>query len=169
MEHETKRLILRPLAAEDEADFLSGVADRELRRLYGFPEELAEDTARRIFTRFTSLSVAWGLVRKVDGCLVGFLLDVPPELPEDMLRALPESGRTLAFAAFRPYQRQGYMREALCALIDRHLQTGDAGFLHAGHFPCNEASCRLLRSLGFREYGRHRLGETVIVDEVWLP
>ena len=115
---ETQRLILRPLSLQDEEAFIRGIADDELRRMYGFPAELSEDTARRIFARFSSLPAAYGLVRKAEGALAGFLLNVMPELPEDMLRALPEGGRTLAFATFPPYQRQGYMRPvegaALC-------------------------------------------------------
>ncbi len=96
---ETKRLVLRPLAPQDEEAFIRGIADEELRRMYGFPAELSEERARRIFARFSVLP-AYGLVRKTDSALVGFLLDVAPELPEEMLRSLPEGGRTLAYATF---------------------------------------------------------------------
>ena len=115
---ETTRLMLRPLSPRDEDAFLVGISDDELRRLYGFPAELSEDTARRIFAHFSSLPTAYGLVRKADEALVGFLLDVPSELPEVMLRSLPEDGRTLAFATFPPYQRQGYCYHRLAVLLD---------------------------------------------------
>ena len=163
---ETKRLILRPLAPRDEASFLSGVADRELRRLYGLPATFDEDRARRLFERFSSLPAACGLVRRADGILVGFLLDVPAELPEEMLRTLPSGGRTLAYATFAPYQKKGYMGEALRALIGEYRQSQSAPYLHGGHFPFNEPSQRLLHALGFSEYGRHALRDAVIVDEI---
>ena len=98
--------------------------------------------------------------------MIGFLLDVDLELPEGDRPTLPEGGRTLAFASFRPYQRQGYMREALLAIIGRHLWAKDAPFLHAGHFPFNGPSRALLQALGFRPYGRHGLGSALIEDEI---
>lgn len=161
---ETERLILRPFAPEDEAAVLSGIADGELRRLYGLPAELSEGTACRIFAHFSALSTSYALQRKADGAVIGFLLDVPAELPAD--DALPPGGRTLAYATFPPYQRQGYMREALRALLDRYGQTRTAPFLHGGHFPDNGASQDLLRSLGFEAHGQHRQGASTIVDEI---
>ncbi len=163
---DTERLTLRRLSPEDEAAFLTGLEDAELRRLYGFPTELPRETALRIFQQFAALPAAWGIVRREDGALTGFLLDVDLELPEADRRALPEGGRTLAFATFRPYQRQGYMREALRAIIGRHLRAKDAPFLHAGHFPFNGPSRALLQALGFRPYGERRLGTALIVDEI---
>ncbi len=162
---ETKRLVLRPLAPQDEEAFLRGIADDELRRMYGFPAELSEERARRIFARFSVLP-AYGLVRKTDSTLVGFLLDVAPELPEEMLRSLPEGGRTLAYAIFLLYQRQGYMREALAALIEEHFHSKSTPFIHCGHFPFNEPSEKLLLSLGFTPYGQHALGKAAIIDKI---
>lgn len=166
---ETTRLMLRPLSPRDEDAFLVGISDDELRRLYGFPAELSEDTARRIFAHFSSLPTAYGLVRKADEALVGFLLDVPSELPEAMLRSLPEDGRTLAFATFPPYQRQGYMREALTVLMKDRFRANGLPYLHCGHFPGNEPSQRLLRALGFMAHGQHALGKATIIDEIRFP
>ena len=163
----TARLMLRPLLPQEEDPFVQGIASKELRRMYGFPIDLPQTTARRIFRRFMTLSDAYGLVRNSDAVLVGFLLDVAPELPESMLRTLPPGGRTLAYAVFEPYQRQGYMKEALKAMIDRHRQAGTP-YLHCGHFPGNEPSRQLLRSLGFTPHGCHALGGETILDEI-LP
>ena len=162
---ETKRLVLRPLAPQDEEAFIRGIADEELRRMYGFPAELSEERGRRIFARFSVLP-AYGLVRKTDSALVGFLLDVTPELPEEMLRSLPEGGRTLAYATFPLYQRQGYMREALAALIEEHFHSKSTPYIHCGHFPFNEPSEKLLLSLGFTPYGQHALGKATIIDKI---
>ena len=166
---ETTRLMLRPLSPRDEDAFLVGISDDELRRLYGFPADLSEDTARRIFARFSSLPTAYGLVRKADEALVGFLLDMPSELPETMLCSLPEGGRTLAYATFPPYQRQGYMWEALTALMDDRFRANGVPYLHCGHFPGNAPSQRLLRALGFVAHGQHALGKAIIMDEIRFP
>ena len=71
--------------------------------------------------------------------------------------------RTLAYATFPPYQRLGYMGEALLSMIRRH--EADAPYLHGGHFPFNAPSERLLLSLGFREYGQHASGKATIIDK----
>lgn len=163
---ETERLFLRRLGPQDEAAFLLGVAEAELRRLYCLPADLPEGKARRLFARFSALPGGYGLVRRADGALVGFLLDVPSELPEAALQALPEGGRTLAYATFAPYRRQGYMREALAALIDRYRRSHGAPYLHGGHFPDNDPSKRLLSDLGFIKCGQHTVGQAVIVDQI---
>lgn len=163
---QTERLILRPFSPQDEDAFILGIEDNELRRMYGFPTELSKDTARRIFAHFSELSTALSLVRKDDGILVGFLVDVPAELPESMLRTLPEGGHTLAFATFSPYQRQGYMREAIQAVMEQHIRSKDTPYLHGGHFPFNGPSQRLLAGLGFTYYGQHTAGTVTIQDEI---
>ena len=165
---QTERLILRPFSLQDEDAFITGIRDKELRRMYGFPAELSEDTARRIFVHFSELSTVVSLIRNEDKALVGFLLDVPAELPEHMLRTLPEGGRTLTFATFVSYQRQGYMGEAIRAIMERYSELMDVPYLHGGHFPFNEPSQRLLSRLGFTLYGQHTIGNVTILDEICM-
>ena len=162
----TKRLNLRPFSPQDEDAFIVGIEDDELRRMYGFPMEMSRETARRIFAHFSALSTAFSLVRTADRAMVGFLLDVPSELPEPMLCALPACGRTLAFATFPTFQRQGYMQEAIQAVMEQHFIAKDTPYLHAGHFSFNEPSRRLLVALGFTPYGQHVLGKFSILDEI---
>ena len=166
MNLQTERLTLRPFSPKDVDAFIVGIEDNELRCMYGFPTELSKDTARRIVAHFSELSTALSLVRGVDDTLVGFLLDVPAELPEHMLCTLPEGGRTLAFATFSPYQRQGYMREAIQAVMEQHIRSKDTPYLHGGHFPFNGPSQRLLAGLGFTYYGQHTVGTVTIQDEI---
>ena len=165
---QTRRLTLRPFSPLDEDAFIINIGDRELRRMYGFPAELSKDTARRIFRQFSTLSTTFSLIRKADGILIGFLLDVPAELPEHILHTLPEGGRTLAFATFVPYQRQGYMREAIQAVVEQHSEAEDVPYLHGGHFPFNEPSQRLLSGLGFTLYGQHTVGTKTVIDEIHM-
>ena len=107
-------------------------------------------------------------IRKANDILIGFLLDVPAELPEHILYTLPEGGRTLAFATYVPYQRQGYMREAIQAVVEQHSEAEDVPYLHGGHFPFNEPSQRLLSGLGFTSYGQHTIGNVTILDEICM-
>jgi ribosomal-protein-alanine N-acetyltransferase len=163
---ETARLILRPLCEGDRASFIAGIQNRELCRLYGFSENMDAARAEKIFEQFRHLSDAYAIVEKKNQIMVGFLLDVSPELPENMRFRMPESGRTFAYAIFTPYQRRGYMSEALEALISGAFQKNDVDFIHCGHFDYNSASEKLLQKLGFQVVGRHVFRDKMIVDEM---
>ena len=163
---ETERLVIRPMKDGDEGAFIRGISDAALRAMYGFPAEMDEDAASRIFRQFRGLQDAYVLEDRYTGDMVGFLLDVAPALPEDISAGLPGIGRTLAYAVFPEYQRRGCMREALREYIRQLYETTDTAYIHCGHFPDNKPSERLLRGLGFREYARHMAGRKEIVDEI---
>lgn len=161
---ESARLLIRPMEDGDESAFVRGIADRDLRAAYGFPVDMEEDVSVQIFRHFRGLDGALSLVGKESGEMIGFLLDLAPELPEETASSLPEKGRTLAYAVFPPYQRKGYMQEALETLVPELFQAVE--YIHCGHFEENEPSRNLLRKLGFRECARHTAGKKLIVDEI---
>ena len=162
----TARLVIRPMADADEGTFIRGIGDRDLRVMYGFPAEMDESFPSRRFRQFRGLPGAFALEEKETGEMAGFLLDVAPELPEDISGKLPGNGRTLAYAVYPDYQRRGYMREALREYLRCVFETTDTAYIHCGHFPENLPSERLLRGLGFREFARHMAGKKEIVDEI---
>lgn len=98
--------------------------------------------------------------------MVGFLLDVDAELPESIAETLEGKGRTLAFAVFPPYQRKGYMEEALNAYIAHVFRDQAISYIHCGHFADNEASRRLLQKTGFQVYASHTVKERIIIDQI---
>lgn len=161
---ESARLLIRPMEDGDESAFVRGIADRDLRAAYGFPVDMEEDVSVQIFRHFRGLNRALSLVGKESGEMIGFLLDLAPELPEETASSLPEKGRTLAYAVFPPYQRKGYMQEALETLVPELFQAVE--YIHCGHFEENEPSRNLLRKLGFRECAGHTAGKKLIVDEI---
>ena len=163
---ETSRLLIRPMKESDENAFVSGIADRNLRVLYGFPADMDESVPPKIFYRFCKLPRAYSIVEKKTNSMIGFLLDVDPELPEDISSNLPKKGRTLAFATFPPYQRQGYMEEALKAYIPYQLQNNGTEYIHCGHFMDNNPSRYLLLKLGFHEYSKHEFKGRIIIDQI---
>ena len=163
---ETARLSIRPMAASDKNAFVQGIQDRSFRLAYGFPPDMDDTVPPQIFDRFCKLNRAYVLVRKEKNQMIGFLLDVDPELPADRITDLPGKGRTFAYAVFPPYQRQGYMQEALQAYIPSLFQNDGISFIHCGHFPENTPSSNLLAKLGFREYTEHMTGNKVIIDEI---
>ncbi len=162
---ETERLLILPMREDDESAFAAGISDRTLRAAYGFPEEMDDSIPPKIFRHFRSLPGGYSLIGKETGKMIGFLLDTEPELPEKTAETLSANGRTLAFAVYPPYQRRGYMQEALEAYTRSLFSTG-TGYIHCGHYTDNEPSRQLLRKLGFREYARHIFMNRTIVDEI---
>ena len=165
---ETARLLIRHMEEKDGGSFTEGIAGISLRTAYGFPQDMEESVPARIFHHFRGMDRAYSLIEKATGDMAGFLLDVDPELPEDVREGLPEKGRTLAYAVFPPYQRRGYMTEALEAYISALFQKKEAEYIHCGHFSENGPGGMLLQKLNFHEYARHRVNGRIIVDEI-LP
>ncbi len=163
---ESNRLLIRPMQKGDETAFLRGVADQALRINYGFPKDMDDTLAARIFHQFSGLNNAFSLIAKDTQEMIGFLLDVPPELPKHILDTLNGDGRTLAFAVFAPYRRYGYMKEALTAFCAEQLKPEGLRYVHCGYLPFNEASRALLQSLGFRPFAEHQSGGALIVDTI---
>ena len=163
---ESARLLIRRMEKGDEAAFVSGIADRALRIAYGFPPDMEDQMSSKIFERFSGLEGGYSLIEKGSGEMIGFLLEVDPELPEDLRKSLPCTGKTLAYAVFPAYQRKGYMLETLQAVIPELFGNAGAEYIHCGHFEENIPSRELLRKLGFREYASHQVRDRLIIDEI---
>lgn len=146
-------------------EFINGINDDELCAMYGFTTPV---DGERVFQQFIQISHAYGVYRKSDDTLVGFVLSVEPEIPEQERNHLPAKGRTLAFAIFPPYQRQGYMYEALTLLLEHLFRFENVEYVHCGRFPQNEKSAKLLNKLGFSIIGSHQFKESIIVDEILI-
>lgn len=161
---ETDRLYIRPMDKSDEKAFINGIENRALRVAYGFPENMDDTVPPPIFRQFCSLSGAYSIIEKPTDRMVGFLLNVESELPATITETLRGTGRTLAFATFKPYQRLGYMAEAFNAYISRLFLNPEVAYIHCGHFTDNEPSRLLLNKLGFCEYASHSVKERIIID-----
>lgn len=157
-------IIILNVLDDSRDEFISGIDDEELCHMYGIRYPVEGD---RLFNRFSGISDAFGVFRKIDGIPVGFVLSVEPEIPEKYADVLPANGRTLAYATFPQYQRRGYMHGALRALID-HLFANGIDFIHCGRFDFNDKSAALLDKLGFKTIGAHQFKEKTIIDEILI-
>ena len=166
---ETNRLLIRPMQESDQKAFQNGIEDRTLRTAYGFPKDMDETTSLKIFQHFCEIPGAYAIIEKNSDNMIGFLLEVEPELPDSVAKTLSEKGRTLAFAVFPPYQRQGYMEETLNAFISDLFRNHAAAYIHCGHFTDNEPSRHLLQKTGFQVYAKHMFKEKVIIDQIKYP
>ena len=163
---ETNRLFIRPMREFDQSAFLSGISDRTLRVAYGFPKDMDEITSLKVFRRFCELPGAYSIIEKQTDNMIGFLLEVDPELPDSIAETLSGKGRTLAVAVFPPYQRKGYMEETLNTVIPQLFRNHAVTYIHCGHFTDNEASRRLLQKTGFRMYAKHTFKDKIIIDQI---
>lgn len=155
-------VVLKPLDNSKD-DFITGINDENLCQMYGlsYPAD-----GEKLFRRFVKMNKVYGIFRKVDECLCGFIVCVDPELPEHTLEQLPSRGKTLAYATFPAYQRQGYMYSALSMLIADLFEREEADFIHCGIHETNIPSAQLLKKSGFVVLSKHEFNGQIIVDEI---
>lgn len=152
---ETARLTLRPPI---HADFNEWCALRLSSRDYLTPWEpsWAQDhLTRKSFTNrvyWAQRSVSNGsalplfLIRRADNVLLG-------AITLDNIRRGPAQAGTLGYWTGQSFARQGYMREAIGAMVHHAFQRLDLSRIEAACLPENAASRGLLESSGFKYEG----------------
>ena len=152
---ETERLTLRPPV---HTDFRAWTALRVKSRDYLTPWEpaWAEDhLTRKAFTNrvyWAQRSVSGGtalplfLIRRADEELVG-------AITLDNIRRGPAQAGTLGYWTGAPFARQGYMREAIAAVVHQAFTHLDLSRIEAACLPENAASRGLLERTGFKYEG----------------
>ncbi|MGH1578174.1 GNAT family N-acetyltransferase [Planktotalea sp.] len=152
---ETERLTLRPPAHSDfrtwadlrfdSADFLTKweptwAANHLTRkaftnRVYWAQRSINGDTALPLF-----------MERRADGALIG-------AITLDNIRRGPAQCGTLGYWVGQEYARQGYMGEAIAAMVHYAFERMDLSRLEAACLPENKASRGLLERSGFKYEG----------------
>ncbi len=152
---ETERLTLRPPA---HSDFRVWAALRRQSESYLVPWEpsWADDhLSRKSFTNrvyWAQRSVSAGsavplfLFRRADQELVG-------AITLDNIRRGPSQAGTLGYWTGQSHARQGYMREAIGAIVHHAFAQLDLSRIEAACLPENAASRGLLESSGFKYEG----------------
>ncbi|NVK15092.1 MAG: GNAT family N-acetyltransferase [Rhodobacteraceae bacterium] len=152
---ETERLTLRPPV---HADFHGWAALRLLSQPYLTPWEpswAADHLSRKSFTNrvyWARRSVSGGtalplfLIRREDQVLVG-------AITLDNIRRGPAQAGTLGYWTGLPFARQGYMREAIGAVVHHAFTKLDLSRIEAACLPENQASRGLLEKSGFKYEG----------------
>ena len=126
-------------------DALSRAAFR--RRLTQYRQEMRQDTG-----------YAFLIFRREDGRLVGGVS------MSNIRRGVAQSA-SLGYWMGRPYARQGYMTEALEAVLDFSFDHLGLHRIEAACLPSNHASRGLLAKVGFREEGYAR--EYLRINGIW--
>lgn len=152
---ETERLTLRPPA---HSDFRDWTAMRQNSRDFLAPWEpiwATDHLSRKGFTNrvyWAQRSIGNGsavplfLFRRDDQCLIG-------AITLDNIRRGPAQAGTLGYWTGEPFARQGYMREAIGAVVHYAFSQLDLSRIEAACLPENAASRGLLEKSGFKYEG----------------
>ncbi|MHA6263670.1 GNAT family N-acetyltransferase [Arenibacterium sp. CAU 1754] len=152
---ETERLSLRPPAHGDYRAWSSLRHESEEFLTRWEPSWAKDHLSRKAFTNrvyWAQRSVSSGsavplfLFRRTDEALVG-------AITLDNIRRGPAQAGTLGYWTGRPFARQGYMREAIGAVVHHAFTRLDLSRIEAACLPENAASRGLLECSGFKYEG----------------
>ena len=152
---ETERLTLRPPVHSDFRDW-SALRHQSMEFLTPWEPGWADDhLTRKAFTNrvyWAQRSVSGGsavplfLFRRTDQELMG-------AITLDNIRRGPAQAGTLGYWTGQSFTRQGYMREAIAAMVHHTFTKLDLSRIEAACLPENVASRGLLESSGFKYEG----------------
>ena len=151
----TERMILRP---PEHGDFRAWSSLRRDSREFlsqWEPTWAPDHLSRKSFTNrvyWAQKSISGGtalplfLIRQSDNALLG-------AITLDNVRRGPAQAGTTGYWTGAPFARQGYMREAILALVHHAFTEMDLSRIEAGCLPENTPSRRLLESCGYKYEG----------------
>jgi RimJ/RimL family protein N-acetyltransferase len=146
MHLETKRLILRKPEPRDVESYLEFVNSEFVMR-YNAMSPVTREKVERQFAEAPDDGSVIALEEKASGRLLGMVYS-----GEDSLR-YGIASKEFSYFLREDAARQGYMKEALSALIAHFFESENLDLVSARCFAPNTASRRLLESLGFRQDG----------------
>ncbi len=152
---ETERLTLRPPVHGDFRAWTALRRDSAEFLARWEPTWAPDHLSRRAFTNrvyWAQRSIAQGtalplfMVRRDDDMLVG-------AITLDNIRRGPAQAGSTGYWIGEPFARQGYMREAVTAVVHHAFTVLDLSRIEAGCLPENAPSRRLLESCGYKYEG----------------
>lgn len=152
---ETARLTLRPPIHADFRDWTSLRRDSESFLTRWEPTWATDHLSRKAFTNrvyWAQRAIANGsalplfLIRREDDALLG-------AITLDNIRRGPAQAGTLGYWIGEPHARQGFMREAIEAVVHHAFDRLDLSRIEAACLPENTPSRGLLESSGFKYEG----------------
>lgn len=143
---ETQRLILRSLKPSDESEYLLYRNSEFVLRYNAMERQTAQQAAEYIQENLTN-DRHLVIVRKDTGAFVGMIF-----IEEDSLRYRANS-LEVAYWLGQPHSCQGFMTEALGALVHHLFTQEGVSSITSRVFADNLSSGKLLRRLGFQQEG----------------
>ena len=161
---ETPRLLLRHWNPLDLEDFLSFAADPEVMLASGATPAVTPAQGETAFRRALWDSGCYAIVLKETGRAIGKI-----KFQKD-IRRFQVNALSIGYELAKPYWGNGYMPEALRAMIQCAFERKNLDVLAIGHFAGNDRSRRVIEKCGFQYEGTIRRafqrGDGQIFDDV---
>lgn len=144
---ETERLLLRKWRLSDFEDFVKFAADPEVMPASGAKPAATLEEAETQFHRALRDGGCYAIVLKETGRAIGKI-----KFQKD-LRRLQVNSLSIGYELNREYWGNGYMTEALRAMISCAFEKKKVEVLGISHFTVNQRSRRVIEKCGFRHEG----------------
>ena len=148
----TERLILRPFAESDLADFYEYASVEGVGERAGWAHHKSIDESREILARFIEEDKTFAICLKESNKVIGSL-GVEKYGAEDKLTEFDGyRGREIGFVLSKDYWGRGLMPEAVKAVMQYLFVELDYDFLLCGYYNFNEQSKKVQQKCGFVPY-----------------
>ena len=148
----TERLILRPFAESDLADFYEYASVEGVGERAGWAHHKSIDESREILARFIEEDKTFAICLKESDKVIGSL-GVEKYGSEDKLTEFDGyRGREIGFVLSKDYWGRGFMPEAVKAVMQYLFVELDYDFLICGYYNFNEQSKKVQQKCGFVPY-----------------
>ncbi len=143
---DTKRLTLRPFQMSDLNDFYTYAKVEGVGEMAGWPHHRSINESKTILKSFIANGDVLAIVHKQTDNVIGSIgFHKKPFDDDDSQYQQREIGYVLS----KDYWSQGYMQEAVSALIEYLFNDLSIDRLTCAHFTHNHASKRIIEKMGF--------------------
>lgn len=143
---ETNRLIIRKPTVLDVDDYME-FRNSEFVLRYNAMKVQSREDAQKAFSEENPYETAFAMECKNSGKVIGMVFIQPDSLRWGI------ASKEISYYLSESYSRQGYMKEALGAVMEWLFETEGLECIGARAFEPNTASRKLLASLGFQQNG----------------
>ena len=143
---ETSRLSLRLWVLSDAEDLYEYAKNPIVGPRAGWPPHSALEISKSIIQNFIEEKNVYAIELKESGKVIGSV-SLHNRCPEESLKHLKQ--REIGYVLNPDYWGQGYMPEAVAAVIDYCMTTMNLDILWCGHFVGNNNSRRVIEKSGF--------------------
>lgn len=156
---ETKRLVIRPFFLSDLNDLYEYASVPGVGEMAGWSHHKNKDETKKILDMFINEDKTFAIVNKLNNKVIGSIGIEKYGLEDKLTEFNDYIGREIGFVLSKDYWGQGYMPEAVQAVIKYLFDDLHYDFLLCIHFDNNNQSKRVQEKLGFKPY-RHIINET---------
>ena len=143
----TERLILRPWRQEDLDDFYEYAKVDGVGQMAGWLPHESKEKTQMILDNFINGKKTFAL--ELDGKVIGSL-GIENYKEEEFPELESLQGRSIGYVLSKDYWGQGFMPEAVKAVIAYLFDVVGLDFVMVGHFDWNSQSRRVVEKCGFR-------------------